>query len=492
MPRFEIETPQGRFEVEAPDEQSALEAIQQMGAAPQSSGFMRSVDDFGRGIADMTSFGFADEVSAGLGAATGVGGEFGDYEGNLEAQRQRDREGGWARFGGQVLGALALPAAGAKTVLGAVGQGIGAGGLYGYGSGEGGVGGRLRAAGIGATVGGIAGGAVRTGLNALQSRAAAKTIPDVPALRKTAEAGYRAADDAAVIVKPEGMRRIGTAVVGDLADMGYLPANEPKISALLAEIERLGNTPTTFKGLQAFRRQIGNVAASNVPSERAMAMRIMHRLDDYLADIPAKDVITGNVGAASRGFKQGQENWARMRRAEMVDTARIKAERRAASTGTGGNAENAMRQNVRAILDNPKRSRGMTQAELDMADKVVSGSRGQNVLRHVGKLSPTTGGLQGAFTVGATALNPAFAIPAAAGYVAKTAAEAMTARNVARLSQMIRSGGKTAKELAKLAKGGQLSIPEVRRLEGLAKVFGVSVPTLAAAAADQIGKATAR
>ena len=72
MPRFEIETPQGRFEVEAPDEQSALEAIQQMDAEPQSSGFMRSVDDFGRGIADMTSFGFADEVSAGLGAATGV------------------------------------------------------------------------------------------------------------------------------------------------------------------------------------------------------------------------------------------------------------------------------------------------------------------------------------------------------------------------------------------------------------------------------------
>ncbi len=42
-----------------------------------------------------------------------------------------------------------------------------------------------------------------------------------------------------------------------------------------------------------------------------------------------------------------------MRRAKTVDTAAVKAQRRADTSGTGGNLENAMRQNVRQILDQP-------------------------------------------------------------------------------------------------------------------------------------------
>ncbi len=494
----------------SPEEQQRTveEIAQQIGAKPQraepqeegaptNGGFLRGVDDAVRGAADMSTFGLSDEISAGLGAATGVGGTFGDYSGNLEQQRARDAEGGWARLGGQVVGAVAMPWSLARTIPRAIAQGALSGGLYGYGSGEGGVTNRLGSAGVGAIAGGAAGGAVRGIASGLGTRAARATIPDNAALRRTAEAGYKAADDAGVIVGPEGMRRFGAAVVNDLADMGYLPANEPKIASLLTQIERQGNVNTTYKGLHSLRRMIANAAASNIPSESKMATRMLVRLDDYMRNIPAEDVIMGDAAAASRGFQTGQDFWARMRRSEMVDTAAIKAERRAASTGTGGNLENTLRQNTRAILDNPKRSRGMTPAELAMADRVVRGSATQDLTRSLGRRMNSIHGAGVGGTVGAALAGPtgaaigSLAVPAVGRGVVRVA-ERMTEKNVARLSEMIRSGGRTAQELAKLARGGQLTIPEVQRVEALAKIFGVSVPTLAAAVTEKLAGTTAR
>lgn len=498
MPIFEIETPEGSFEVEAPDEQTALRALggslpnqapippQRDGTPQADKGWFRTVDDAVRGAADMMTFGFSDEISAGLGSLTGLGGNKGDYEGNVAAQRQRDAEGGGARFAGQVAGALAMPGSLTTSVPKAIGQGALVGGAYGFGSGEGSAIDRLPSAGLGAVMGGVAGGAVRGIANKLGTRAASKAIPSEEQLKKTAEAGFRKAEEAGVIIKPEGMRRLATEVVNDLAQFGYHPQLQPRIAAVLNEMERVAQGNTTYKGLDLLRRITANAASSNDASERAAATKIIQRIDDYMRNLPADDVLTGNAAQASAGIREGRDTWARFRRSEMVNTAAVKAERRAASTGSGGNLENALRQNVRSILDNPRRSRGMTAAEKEMAEKVVRGTPGQNALRLAGKLSPTTGGLQAALNVGATAFNPMMAIPGAIGFGAKAAAERMTTKNVQRLSEMIRSGGQTGQALARLARNGQLNIPEVKRVEYVAKMLGISMPELAAAIADRV------
>lgn len=145
----------------------------QTGETRDGRGIMEKVDAGVRGAADMLTFGFADEISAGLGTGFGL---MGDYDKELDRQRGIDRfdeqNNAGSRFTGQLAGGVAQGVGAAKAaapylagksaglVTGA-GMGGGAiyGGAYGYGSGEGGVGNRAVNAVPNAAIGGFMGAA---------------------------------------------------------------------------------------------------------------------------------------------------------------------------------------------------------------------------------------------------------------------------------------------------------------------------------------------
>lgn len=115
-----------------------------------------------------------------------------------------------------------------------------------------------------------------------------------------------------------------------------------------------------------------------------------------------------------------------------------KAELRAASTGSGGNADNATRQNLRRILE---KERGLKPDEKAALETVVRGTTGQNALRLAGKLSPSGNGLMAALGVGGAMVNPALGALSLGGMGAKAAADAMTGKNVNKLVEILRAGG---------------------------------------------------
>jgi hypothetical protein len=144
----------------------------------QSQGVFGTIDAAVRGAADAATFGFMDEIAAGLGAATGIGGTYGDYEGNLRRQRGLDKAdeevNKVARIGGQLAGGIGtgvgLARNGVTLMRGgmslpvAVGagalEGTGYGAAYGAGSAEGALEDRARGAKEGAWTGALIGGAV--------------------------------------------------------------------------------------------------------------------------------------------------------------------------------------------------------------------------------------------------------------------------------------------------------------------------------------------
>ena len=292
----------------------------------------------------------------------------------------------------------------------------------------------------GALLGGAAPGLVRGQTTAgLTGRA-----PTNEQLRASAQRAYAQADNQGVIVPPQGVAGLAADAKNIAADFGFDPALQPGIGAVLRRLDEAGTGNVTLKGLDQIRKVAGNAARDTTnASQRELASRIIDRIDDFIDKLEPQDVLAGDPQAAAGSLKVARDHWKRLRKSEMIDEALGKAERRAASTGSGGNADNATRQNIRGILDNPKKARLFSTKEKALMERVVRGTTSQNALRLIGKLSPEGSGLMAALGIGATAANPALSAFPAAGFVAKQVADALTTRNAARLSQMVRQGARS-------------------------------------------------
>lgn len=119
-----------------------------------------------------------------------------------------------------------------------------------------------------------------------------------------------------------------------------------------------------------------------------------------------------------------------------------KAKLRAGSTGSGGNVDNAIRQNLRGVYE---KSKNLTPAEEAAFQKAIVGSKSQNALRQVGKFSPQGNGLMAAGNLGAAAMaGPVGAIPGAAGMISKIVADSITKGRVDDIIRIMAQGGEQA------------------------------------------------
>jgi hypothetical protein len=527
---FEIQGPDGNtYEIDAPDEKSALSAFQGMSQqaqpeAPQSPEFQSALADMSAmtqnparaqydnlpawqkplvAASDIlqlagsgASFGFGEK------AAAAVRAPFTDktYEEELAAQRAltqgaRNRAGGAgtvAEIGGAIAAPMGLAGKGI-TLAGRLGTGAmqGAGGLAartGLMGMEGAGYGALTAAGndqdittgagIGA-LGGVGGNLVGEALSAGASKIAGMfnakpNIPSIDDLRSSANAAYDAADNAGVVFSPQGVSRLGNDIRVELANFGFHPGLQPRIATVLDELERVQKGNVTLKGIDVLRRITDSARKSMDPSEKALGNMIIEKIDDFIANARPGEVLAGNSKDASKAISEARNMWGRMRRSEQVADAIGKADLRAASTGSGGNADNATRQNIRRLLE---KGRGFTADEKAAMEKIVRGSPGQNALRLAGKLSPQGNGLMAALGIGGTMVNPMIGAASLGGMAAKTAADGMTQANVKALQDIILAGSKSA---ATGSKNAAQRLAEAKR-EAIARALMDAMATNAGA-----------
>lgn len=462
-----------------------------------------AVSDIGRMGLDGASFGYMDKAAARLNSWTGGK----DYEAELAKERQQTtdakRRAGWA-------GTVAEIGGGAGTAIGAASKGLTA--MRAVPEAMAGIRGVLARAGAGAVDGaamgaasamghdeeiapnavmGAAGGAAGTTIGDLivkgaqgVGRALRKT-PDVPTnegLRDAAAAAFAKADQSGVIIKPEATQRLTSEIQTELANFGYHPGLQPRIGVVLNELERVSAEPMTFKGLQVVRRIANNARLSADPSERSLGGMIISKIDDMGASLGKGDVLTGDAAAASSATAEGRNLWSRMRKSETIDNAVSKADLRASSTGSGSNGENATRQNLRSIIDSPKKSSGFSADEKAAMEGIVRGTPLQNEMRWFGKLAPTgivsmagsggLGALLGAAS-GGSSIAGAAALPMI-GMAARGTSERMTSKQVEALSRLVRAGSRDAAEGAPTALELLAQAKRLRLMHGLGGAGAVS------------------
>lgn len=484
MPREQIrDMIASKFPDAVPQSANVQDARQQLGAISQDPfgnmareqynalpGWQKPIvaaGDIAQLVGNGATFGFGDKAVAAVRAP------FTDksYEEELAAARgltqaSRNRAGG-AGTTAEIAGAVAAPmglAGKGVTLSGRLGTAgmTGAKGLAartGLMAAEGAGYGALTAAGndqdlgtgtaIGA-VGGAAGNLLGEGLSAGIGKIAGRFNPKqamstVDDLKAAANKAYTAADDAGVAFNAEGVNRLRTNVINDLTERGFDPVNEPGIMPVIRRLEAMGNENVTLKGLDTLRKVASNGFIPGNQSNNAAVTQVISRIDELVNAADPATVLTGNGPAAADALKQARGMWGRAKKLETVNELLDRAGLNAGSAGSGGNVENATRQQLKRLLTNPNLKRGLSQAEQAAVRKAVLGSGTQNALRLVGKLSPQGNGLGMIAGVGGAATIPTVAIPAmVAGYGAKKTAEHLSRKSVADLVRLIAQGGDEA------------------------------------------------
>jgi hypothetical protein len=291
-----------------------MKAIQPTPTVDRGTSIMDKIDAAVRGIADTATFGMADRIAAGLGAATNIGGKFGDYSGNLARERAIDQadesKNAGPRIAGQLVGGLTFPAGAAaegatlarRAVLGA---GAVQGGLYGAGSSEDltnlpdVAGNTATGAALGGTIGAVAPAAI-SGIGRLANKAGSAVMgvanPDRVAASRVADALARDAgksqfDEAAMRTAQDAGQPMIVADMGGQAtqDLARSAANTspearqalhdvtgarfesqaPRVAEFVSNLGGGSNATTTLEKLQAAAKAANRPAYAKAFAEGA-------------------------------------------------------------------------------------------------------------------------------------------------------------------------------------------------------------------------------
>lgn len=462
----------------AKDKPSAKEAYEAMPWYQQAA---QATDDIVRMLANGMTLGYADKI------AGYMGGE------GTEAERAKSADAAdravSAGIAAEILGTLAPTSALGRAVgaAGLAGSNLlgrtvslgGQGALLGGGQALGTDQDVATGVGLGAASG-VAGNLAGDSMSALLSRLfgvlnkAPKTMT-LDELKAAGQRAYQNADNAGVIYRPEAIDRLRSTIYDDFAEFGFHPKNQPGAAVAYDEMTRLaegGNV--SMKGLDTARKvTLGGLSPTN-PSNNALLGKVAERIDDFAESAGPGDILTGNSQAASAAMKEARDYWSRFRKLDKVQGLLERAGLQAGSTGSGGNIENATRQQLKRILTDKKLMRGFTADEKAAVRKAVLGTNTQNALRLAGKLSPQGNGLMLALGGATTALNPMIGLPAmAAGYGAKKLSEVMTAKNAEMVKRLIAAGGKKSALVAPPNAAQRLAQSERDALSRLFATTGV-------------------
>lgn len=249
-----------------------------------------------------------------------------------------------------------------------------------------------------------------------------KFVPSRSELKEAYGKDYQAAADAGVTFKPENVEGLQKGIISSAEEAGHDEILSPKVFKV---VEKLTGRETVPE-LEAVRKLLGRLAGGPDPYEKAAATHAISKIDAFMKEVPH--------------IMDARANYAARARSQLIEKAQQKAERRAASSGTGSNIDNSLRQEIRKLLDDEKKSRGFSKEEKEQMEKIIEGSFTGDALRWLGKLAPTgviagPAGMLGGFMAGGA--PGAVAVPAL-GYAAKKLSDHLTKRKVQSLDEMVR------------------------------------------------------
>lgn len=268
-------------------------------------------------------------------------------------------------------------------------------------------------------------------------------LDNVPAptreeLRTQSRAAYQRAEQAGVVIRGDTFERFQQNVDQMLQHEGVDATLHPSTTAAARRIAQ-ERGPITLERLETLRRIVKDAEGAQAPADRRLANRIVDRIDDFADTLSERDLNAGTPEAVG-ALREARSLYARERKAATLDDLAERAQNVVGANYTQAGLETALRQQFRALANNPRRMRLFNPEERAAITLVVRGAPLENIVRMIGRLAPT----------GPVSSIPSFAATAAAGPIglavpvagtaARYAATRMTLRNVQAANELVRRG----------------------------------------------------
>lgn len=448
------------------------EAVRQMEARRQgqlygaAEGGGRNVEAGINAFANTAGLGLPQLMEAYIGQNAMPGAEAHEFIKAADAARYDKNQTGalTGRVGGALAQAVMAPYS-APTAAGRIGQAMGTGAVLGAGDAavrsrgdlgeiakEGTIGGAFGAGGglVGEGIGAVAQGAAR----AIKNNQILRNAPTEEALNAAKQSGYGQAEAEGLTFKQPALERLTQDATTAVRKYGEPSIVAPQASRVLGLLDDASKTSKTLDYVEGNLRQTANNAAGALSEGKDFAANraIVGAIDDFYKNVKPNDLWAGNADRAIAGIQQGRKAANAQFNLRDINQALKNADLNAAASGSGANIDNATRQAFKPLAKDPDYQRGFTKPEIEQLNRIIEGGSLQNILRNVGKFSPTgvvstAGTLGGAYAVGDLAgLTPqekAVLIGAVmgGGLASRKISEAIGRRNVDVLRAMVTSRG---------------------------------------------------
>jgi len=264
-------------------------------------------------------------------------------------------------------------------------------------------------------------------------RAPVLTVED---LRAAKNAAYEKTRQMGVAFQPAAYDDMLVKIVKKAQADGISPDRHRAAVSFIRDMMGKRGKPMSLTELDQLRQMVrrdlivpsyGNQAAA---ADAYFGEQILDEIDDLIDTAPT----------ASAAIREARELNTRLRKSELLEDAVERAKLQAASSGSGGNINNAIRQQIKGILNNPKRLKPFSAAERAAMDKLVKQGKADDLIRLLSKAAPGNNGLIGVIELLATIHNPAAAAVPLAGMVAKGFADRGTLNKADALREQVMTG----------------------------------------------------
>jgi hypothetical protein len=292
-------------------------------------------------------------------------------------------------------------------------------------------------------------------------RAEKPVVPTTEELAKTGGADIQAAKTSGLDIAAPSVADYSRKLEQELFDSGIHPVDAPNT---FAKLKALQDAPSdaifTASNLQSLRSSLQATAQNFNPAaakDQLAASRAIKGFDQFLPSVDEASVLAGTPAATQKLFERGRGNYAAGQRSNDLtgDLDRAvtgileRSEGRAQAANSGRNLDNTIRSKAESFLEKPKEVSGLSDAEIEGFKQLRDGGTVRNTARYVGNLLGGGGGIGqsgmaaiGAGLGGAGGGIPGAllggALPSAVGAGAKSIANKLAKRDLAKLDEMLR------------------------------------------------------